>query len=378
MPTFLYGQNRNCFKIIGNSIFYNNQNLAVQVGVFSTTDNYNDFKFENDKVDTVSPSFKFVKLQKYQFTIDGFLKYPHPVFISYYDAETNSVHSAFPFFIDAGVTNININDLFANKNLSPRLISKSNVEYQLLKKLYSNSVDTLTLIINNIRAKQKTLNKYLLKHQDSYVALWDMVIDYAIYKIYKNNDDKKILLKNAQLLSPTIKKTNTYKALIKNINQDFELLDGKLFPDINLNSTNQDLQIVENRAFPNMSLNLIDSLSSVTKKNKFTLIDFWFSYCKPCLAEFPQYKEIYDLYKTKGFEIIGISVDRKEDELNWQNTIKKYNLNWLQYLDKNEIVTNKLNIKSFPTNFLLDNNGVIIKKDISPEELKAFLQNSSN
>ena len=108
------------------------------------------------------------------------------------------------------------------------------------------------------------------------------------------------------------------------------------------------------------------------------MIDFWFSYCKPCLAQFPKYKEIYNLNKVKGFEIIGISVDRKEDEANWLNTIKKYNLSWLQYLDKNEIVSQKLNIKSFPTNFLLDSNGVIVGKDFSPEDLENFLREKFN
>ncbi len=366
------------FKIIGNSIFYNNQNLLIQAGVFSDNYKYNDFNFENDKADTSNNLYRLIKVQNKQFTINGFQKYPHPFSILFYDAEKNIGTNSYFFFIDAYTENIEINDLSSNKNLGNRLKSKSNKEYQQLKKLYCNSVDTLTGVIHNLKNKQKTIQSYITKNPNSYVALWDMVIDYAISKCYKNDTDKKILLKIANLLSPSIKKTNTYQALVKNINQDLKLTRGKMFPNITLNSINQDFKLIGGELFPNIQLNSIDSLIPIIKKNKFTLLDFWFSYCKPCIEQFPHYKKIYDLYKTNHFEIIGISVDRKEDQVNWQKTIQKLNLDWLQYLDKNETITRKLNITSFPTNYLLDNNGKIIKKDISPEALETFLQENLN
>ena len=210
-----------------------------------------------------------------KFSINGLQKYPHPFVISHYDIETNTGNSSFYFFIDAGKVNININDLTTNKNLGYHFISKSNREYQRLKKLYSNSVDTLTGIINNLKTKQKILNKYILKHPNSYVALWDMVIDYTINKSYKKDDDRKTLLENTQLFSPIIKKTKTYQALVKNINQDSKLFIGKSFPDITLDQNQQDLGMVFNKSFPNISLSSIDSLIPIAKKNKFTLIDFF-------------------------------------------------------------------------------------------------------
>ena len=374
VPTVLNAQNKKVFRIIGYSDFYNNHNVIIQGGVFTDTYKYNDFNFKNDKADTSNNPYKLAQVQNKYFTINGLLKYPHPFSVSYYDAEKNIGNNSNFFFIDAGTINIEIDDLSANKSLGNRLYSKSNKEYQFLKKLYSNSVDTLTGEIYDLATKQKTIEKYIFQNPNSYVALWDMVIDYAINMNYKNDNDKKILLKIARLLSLEIKKTSTYQALVKNINQDLKLTTGKIFPNILLNSIYQDADITGGKVFPNIPLNAIDSLIPVIKKNKFTLLDFWFSYCKPCIEQFPLYKKIYDQNKSKQFEIIGISVDRKEDEANWQKVIKKFNLDWLQYLDTREIITRELHITSFPSNFLLDHDGKIIKKNISPQELEIFLQ----
>ena len=355
IPSLLLAQQRKAFNIIGHTNFYNNQRLFIQGGAFSTF-KYNDFNFVNDKVDTVNNPFKFVQAQHNQFTIHGFLKYPHPFQVLYYDAEKNIGNSSKFFFIDAGTVNIEINDLSTNHNLGKLLNSKSNKEYQNLKKLYSHAVDTLAEEIYYFTAKQKALEKYITQNPDSYVALWDLVIDYAIYKKWKNDNDIKIILKNAQLLSSKIKKTTTYKALIENINQDLVLSTGKTFPDFQLDSVN--------------------SLFPIIKKNKFTLVDFWFSSCLPCIKQFPSYKITYDLNMRKGFEIIAISVDEKEAD--WQKIIQHYDLNWLQYLDSKAIITKKLKISGFPTNYLLDNDGKIIKVNITPEDLDSFLNQNLN
>lgn len=349
-------QQRKAFSIIGHTSFYNNQRLFIQGGTFSTSFKYNDFNFIHDKIDTANNPLKFVQVQHNQFRIQGFLKYPHPFQVMYYDTENNTGNSSMFFFIDAGTANIEINDLSTNHSLGNLLQSKSNIEYQLLKKLYSHSVDTLTDKISGFKVKQKTIEKYIIQNPDSYVALWDLVIDYAILKIWKNDDDIKIILKNAQLLSSTIKKTTTYKALIADINQNLVLSTGKAFPDIQLDS--------------------INSLIPIVKKNKFTLVDFWFSSCVPCIKQFPSYKITYDLNRRRGFEIIAISVDEKEAD--WQKIIQKLDLDWLQYLDSKAIITRELKIPGFPTNYLLDNDGKIIRVNISPEDLESFLHENLN
>ncbi|WHF52601.1 TlpA disulfide reductase family protein [Chryseobacterium gotjawalense] len=79
-------------------------------------------------------------------------------------------------------------------------------------------------------------------------------------------------------------------------------------------------------------------------------------------------------YKDKGFEIIVFSTDRTLDIANWRKTVDKNNLSWQNVLDENGVEAKKYNINQFPTTFLLDAEGNIIKKNISPEELAQFLE----
>jgi thiol-disulfide isomerase/thioredoxin len=120
------------------------------------------------------------------------------------------------------------------------------------------------------------------------------------------------------------------------------------------------------------------SLKEAVKENKFTLIDFWYSHCQPCLQQLPDLKKLYTSYNANGFSIIGVSVDKKEHEADWQNVIQQFNLSWPQYIDLAGKEAINLGIDSYPTNFLVDDKGVIIKKDISTEELRDFLKNKLN
>jgi len=373
-PNLLMAQGNKAFKITGHAAFYNNQQLMIQVGVSAWYYNYNDFNFETYKIESLQNPVQLLKVQHDQFTVKGNLKYPHPISFSYYDAEENRGSSSTFIFADAGTTSVKIDDLFTNNRLVTLLNSRSNKEYQQLKKLYSNYMDTLTGEIHDLKAKQKILEKYIIQQPDSYVALWDLVLDYVYFTYYKNDDDKRILLKILDQFSPEIKQIKTYQALIENINQDLELATGEMFPNIPLASIYRDANLTGGKMFSNLPVNANDSLLAIINKNEFTLIDFWFSGCQPCIKQFPGLKNIYNNYKGKYFEIIGISIDSGKGEENWKKIIGQFNLDWFQFLDSKKSITEELNITGFPSNFLLDNSGKIIRKDITPEELEIFLK----
>jgi alkyl hydroperoxide reductase subunit AhpC len=73
------------------------------------------------------------------------------------------------------------------------------------------------------------------------------------------------------------------------------------------------------------------------------------------------------------FEIVSISKDKTNKIQDWKDTIKKRNFNWVHYLDENGIETAELHITSWPTTFLIDSNGAIIEKNITPEKLEKIL-----
>ena len=98
---------------------------------------------------------------------------------------------------------------------------------------------------------------------------------------------------------------------------------------------------------------------------KYTLLDFWASWCSPCLLQVPDLKEAYDTYHDQGFEIVGISVDTKEKR--WKSAIKKYELNWPHVSDLQgwqSTAANEYNVTFLPFNLLIGPDGKIVAKNL--------------
>lgn len=91
--------------------------------------------------------------------------------------------------------------------------------------------------------------------------------------------------------------------------------------------------------------------------HKYTLIDFWASWCGPCRKSIPELKQLYSVYKDKGFNIISISIDKKEAD--WKKAEKEENLPWPSFLDKQGL-SNQFYVKAIPNLFLIDESGKVV------------------
>ncbi|MDB4292499.1 AhpC/TSA family protein [Maribacter sp.] len=107
-------------------------------------------------------------------------------------------------------------------------------------------------------------------------------------------------------------------------------------------------------------------------KGKLTLIDFWAAWCKPCRAENPNVVSVYNKYHDKGLNIIGVSLDRKADD--WKKAIVADKLDWNQVSNVayfNDPIAKLYHVDAIPAAFLLDENGVIVAKNLRGPALEA-------
>lgn len=115
-------------------------------------------------------------------------------------------------------------------------------------------------------------------------------------------------------------------------------------------------------------------LSDFVGKNKYTLIDFWASWCGPCRQEMPNVVAAYKKFKSKGFGIVGVSLDNDADK--WKQAIKDLNITWPQMSDLKgwqcEGAT-LYGVRGIPATVLVDQEGNIVDRDLRGDAISERL-----
>ena len=125
--------------------------------------------------------------------------------------------------------------------------------------------------------------------------------------------------------------------------------------------------------FPDFNEKDVDGkpLSIANYKGKVVLIDFWATWCGPCVAELPNVLKTYTKHHSEGFEIIGVSLDDNRQKL--ESFLKDKGISWPQFFDgqgwSNKLAV-KYGIQAIPATYLLDGNGVIIATDLRGDALE--------
>ncbi|MEM9674397.1 MAG: thioredoxin-like domain-containing protein [Bacteroidota bacterium] len=307
-----------------------------------------------------------------KFSFKGNISYPQAFTISY-----GQQYSSRLFVIEPGDQSMTV-DIDANRGI-PSIDNKAMREYEdkyakayeevrrnreayrtkkdSLRQFYNGNIpesiqlELETEIKTIYAAGDSVLLKYVTRHPSSYIALWKFI------ELFSFDGYSNLFASIHQQFSDSLKQAYAGKVLTEKLTAAGLLAIGKRFPALTAIDS-------ENHSFDRTLL----------LENKYTLIDFWYSNCRPCIAQFPHLKDMYDKYKDRGFEIVGISTDRERYKEQWLKAIERYQLSWPQYWDKNGKAALGFSINKFPTNYLLDSQGRIIKKDQRPVELDQFLQ----
>jgi len=226
-------------------------------------------------------------------------------------------------------------------------------------KYYSTSVvegSASQDLFNTYRKSQDIdISKFITEHPNSIVSA------YVLYRNWSYRLSPEQIIQNIALLDKSQHNSTYVKELQELVKVLNGLQVGKKAPDfVSKDPEGKSIRFSENL-------------------KGYTLVDFWASWCGPCRRENPNIVAAYKEYHDKGFNVFGISLDKKKE--NWVKGIQDDHLDWIQVSDLlfwNSAIAKLYGVRAIPANYLVDSKGIIVARNLHGDELQSTLQSLLN
>lgn len=217
----------------------------------------------------------------------------------------------------------------------------------------SGNMSTMTIFQqkeDSLRKKDLEYKKNLIKENpDSFVS------SLVLTDMQSMQVPNEVIREHYELLSEEVKKNSFAIAVKENMEKVGAVDIGSKAPDFSgPNPQGEEISLGESMG-------------------KLTLIDFWAAWCRPCRLENPNIVNVYNKYHDQGFNIIGVSLDREDQRDRWLQAIEDDNLTWTQISHLQfwqEPIAQLYNVRAIPAAFLLDEDGIIVAKNLRGEALE--------
>jgi peroxiredoxin len=318
-----------------------------------------------------------VKVEAGTFSISGSAKYPEMHYLNF-----EGVRSLLPLVLEPGIITVQaIKDSIQNasvrgtksnldvsqflEDISTINMALREISFELRNAMLrkdSLNISDLQDQYDNMVAKLKDFElSYITDNPDSYVS--SLILEQQVTSGQIDSAEAQILFDQ---LDGYIKKTKSAQNIQKLLNPE-EVQDNKEFPGVG--------EVAPDFQAPSPEGELV---SLYDTKKKFTVIDFWASWCKPCRNQSPELVDLYNTYQSKGVTILSVSLDRNNDR--WLQAIKDDHLNWTHVSNLKhwqDPIAAEYNVRSIPELFLIDDRGAVLARTHDLASIKSILRNAT-
>ena len=321
-----------------------------------------------------------VQIEAGTFSLSGSSKYPEMHYLNF-----EGVRSLLPVVIEPGTITVEAKkDSIQKASIKGTKSNQDVARFLEEVRTFNQALQEISFELRNAMLSKDSLNISDLQEQYD-----DIVVKIADFEInfIKENPDSYVssLILEQRVTSGQIDKTEAQDLfdqldskiqMTKSAQNILELLRQKELQEEANIETPRVGDVAPDFKAPSSNGELV-SLDQA--KGKFTVIDFWASWCKPCRNQSPALVELYNTYKSQDVKIVSVSLDRSRKL--WLDAIEDDGLNWTHVSNLRhwqDPVAEKYNVRSIPELFLIDDNGTVIARSHDLASIKSILKNATS